>query len=353
MQKNKNRKNEMRVLLKEMDQAITDAGFDAELIKNNFESQKLKNSKKYYKENEYGRKATTELMNHIRTYNFFYSDDATDFLVRIVSSGLTVKDIPDGVLINIAYASQPITCFDVARELNRRAGMPESASENEWRRSADIINKRNRTAYEKVIKAKKEKREKEEEFFNSIDNDEKALNLLVERAKIDSIDEMYKRKDFRTAVAMYKLVEGYAGRNASMTAAERLAEFRKKYSLEDIINFLASSIIKIESAEKYIALAVVCEAARHHNMQKWLSSEWVAIKAIGCHEDGEEDFFDLCDDYDNDKTELMYSDLYDMFVMPLLHDLKPSRKSGIEYKKRADEPFTCTLSQLVDADKNR
>ena len=298
--KNKNSKNEMRVLLKEMNQAITDAGFDTELIKKNFESEKLKNSKKYYKENEYGRKVPTKLMDHIKTYHFFYADDATDFLVRIVSSGLTVKDIPDSVLINIAYAGQPITCFDVANELNRRAEMPKSASEDEWRRSADIINERNRTAYEKVIKAKKEKREKEEEFFNSIDNDEKALTLLIERAKIDSIDEMYKRKDFRTAIAMYKLVDGYAVCNASITVAERLAEFRKKYSFKDIINFLAFSVTEIESAEKYIALAVICEAAKHH--QAWLSSEWVAIKAIGCHEYGKEDFFDLCDDYDNDES---------------------------------------------------
>ena len=272
--KNKNSKDEMRVLLKEMNQAITDAGFDAELIKNNFESEKLKSRKKYYKENEYGRKVPTKLMDHIKTYHFFYADDATDFLVRIVSSGLTVKD--------------------------RRAGMPKSASEDEWRRSADIINERNRTAYEKVIKAKKEKREKEEEFFNSIDNDEKALTLLIERAKIDSIDEMYKRKDFRTAIAMYKLVDGYAVCNASITVAERLAEFRKKYSFKDIINFLAFSVTEIESAEKYIALAVICEAAKHH--QAWLSSEWVAIKAIGCHEYGKEDFFDLCDDYDNDES---------------------------------------------------
>lgn len=164
---------------------------------------------------------------------------------------------------------------------------------------------------------------------------------------------MYKRKDFRTAVALYKLVEGYAVCNASMTVAERLAEFRKSYSFEDIINFLASSIVGIESAEKYIALAVICEAAKHHDIQKWLSSEWVAVKAIGRHEDGEEDFLDLCDDYDDDETELMYSDLYDMFVVPLLHELKPSRKSGIEYKKRTGEPFTCTLNQLMDADKNR
>lgn len=159
------------------------------------------------------------------------------------------------------------------------------------------------------------------------------------------------RKDFRTAVAMYKLVDGYAVCNASITVAERLAEFRKKYSFKDIINFLAFSVTEIESAEKYIALAVICEAAKHH--QAWLSSEWVAIKAIGCHEYGKEDFFDLCDDYDDDETELMYSDLYDMFVVPLLRKLKLVSMFGTEYKKRTGEPYTCTLSQLVDADKNR
>lgn len=343
------KKNAMEKELRELNQAVIDAGYDKELFKHYFMSERLKRSKKYYYTDDNGGIQPTKLMKRLQSHDFFFADNAVSFLIRISSSGVRIKNIPDEVLVNIMYMSYPLICADVAMELFARAGFPKFSDETEVLKAADLLIETNRQTHMNEVKKRQEKQKAEWAYFDSVDSKEKAADVLIGRASIMTLDKLYQRGDFQTLVSLFRLCDlqrvRSSDRNLPLTAL--LTDFKEKNPFETVLRFLIRSTYGLEPKKRNVLYEFVGEGARHHSKKMWLSVADSICNTLGKSTYGDE-FFDWYDDYYDDEMELCYDNMYTSLIkIPLLeHGISRRDRIRTALEDNASDPLVCTFEQL-------